>query len=320
MFEAAMGIPLTPEKLAAFKVKDAQSAGMGVDAAGNIFIKPRISERMGLGGLVSGGGSANNGAMGAPSIPYEQLDQPTGQGMDNPPAPPQTFSADNPVDSPVKQAPNPYRNPWDVEYEKQMRDAAGNVPLQQKIREAYSKSKLSMSESEGKNAMYADRMITAEKVLTDPNKIKASVNWWELTKDAINPFGNNPFNSEDYKSYKQAKLDAASARLRQESGASIAPSEYANDAAQLYPQLGEGPDVIAQKERNREAIRNGLMRAAGPAYQPPSPVVKDTPNLTKAEIEKSILNAQQAVKRGKRKAAVRQVLIDAGIDPKRAGL
>lgn len=44
------------------------------------------------------------------------------------------------------------------------------------------------------------------------------------------------------------------------------------------------------------------------------------PEMNRSEIEKNILAAQQAVKKGKDPDAVRKLLIEAGIDPKRAGL
>lgn len=265
-WKAAQGVELTPQEQAAAQFLDAKSGGIMFDpATGAVTQKPRLSQRINIGGGNTGTPTMGMGQPMPQYAPAEQMTEDMSYSMPDAPQIPESRGENA-----------GYQNPWDVEYKRQLAEAGGNPKLIQNVKEAYAKSKLSMSDTEAKNALYADRMILSEPILTDPQKIKASTNWWELTKDAVNPFGSNIFNSEDYKSYKQAKLDAASARLRQESGAVIADSEYANDAKQLYPQLNEGPEVIAQKARNREAIRNGLMRAAGPAYQPPNPVKPST--------------------------------------------
>lgn len=68
---------------------------------------------------------------------------------------------------------------------------------------------------------------------------------------------------------EQAKRDFINAKLRPESGASIADPEYANVDKQYFPQWGDTREVIAQKRRNREAAIFGTSRAAGQNYEQP---------------------------------------------------
>lgn len=80
------------------------------------------------------------------------------------------------------------------------------------------------------------------------------------------PFGNFLRTSEGQR-YDQAKRDFINAILRQESGAVIGESEFANAEKQYFPQPGDTPDVIAQKRQNREAAIAGLKVASGPGAE-----------------------------------------------------
>lgn len=63
----------------------------------------------------------------------------------------------------------------------------------------------------------------------------------------------------------QAQRDFVNAILRQESGASISPSEFDNARKQYFPQPGDSQDVIAQKSANRQTAVMGFKNAAGKA-------------------------------------------------------
>ena len=80
------------------------------------------------------------------------------------------------------------------------------------------------------------------------------------------PFGNFLRTSEGQR-YDQAKRDFINAILRQESGAVIGESEFANAEKQYFPQPGDTPEVIAQKRQNREAAIAGLKVASGPGAE-----------------------------------------------------
>ncbi len=69
--------------------------------------------------------------------------------------------------------------------------------------------------------------------------------------------------SENYQKFDQAKRDFVNAILRRESGAVIADSEFANAEKQYFPVPGDGPEVIAQKRKNRENAIAGLRVGSG---------------------------------------------------------
>lgn len=57
----------------------------------------------------------------------------------------------------------------------------------------------------------------------------------------------------------QAKRDFMTATLRRESGASISPGEFETADKQYFPQVGDGPGVLAQKARNRQLAIQGVL-------------------------------------------------------------
>lgn len=62
--------------------------------------------------------------------------------------------------------------------------------------------------------------------------------------------------SAEQQQVDQARRNFITANLRKESGASIAPAEFANEEKKYFPQVGDAPAVIKQKRDARElAIR-----------------------------------------------------------------
>jgi len=274
LYKAAMGLPLTPEETAAAKLADAKSGGVMFDpATGAITQKPTIAGKLGL----------NLGGMPAAQVAGMKVSEPSYDNVFG------DYNAEEQVPT--------VDNEWDAEFQDQLQQAQGNPKLEQKIRSDFAKAKYSMNESQSKNATYADRLALAEPILTNPDKVKAYSSFGQKALDFVNPFGAQ-LNSSDYQSYKQAQLDAASARLRQESGAVIGESEYKYDKEQLYPQVGDSPEVIEQKRLNRETIKKGLARAAGPAYKLPvvaeaSKTIRSIPTAAAQELLNDPSGAQE---------------------------
>ncbi len=78
-----------------------------------------------------------------------------------------------------------------------------------------------------------------------------------------------PFNilqSGEQQQYRQAQRAFTEARLRKESGAAIPTAEYENDAKTYFVQPGDDPATIAQKQKARQVVLDGLKFAAGKAY------------------------------------------------------
>lgn len=131
-----------------------------------------------------------------------------------------------------------------------------------------------MNEAQSKDALYATRMLQAEKILREPDVVGAATKSVERMRGAIGEKG--PFGlargvmTESYQKFDQAQRDFINATLRRESGAVISESEFDNARKQYFPQPSDPPAIIAQKQANRmEAIR-GIGMGAGKAYRPPA--------------------------------------------------
>lgn len=66
--------------------------------------------------------------------------------------------------------------------------------------------------------------------------------------------------------YEQAQRNFVNAVLRRESGAAISDAEFENARQQYFAQPGDGPEVLAQKQANRQTTYEGLVQSAGGAY------------------------------------------------------
>ena len=58
----------------------------------------------------------------------------------------------------------------------------------------------------------------------------------------------------------------SAANLRKESGAAIAPSEYAGSLEQYFPRAGDTPDIIEQKSALRESVTRGMINSSAGAF------------------------------------------------------
>lgn len=73
----------------------------------------------------------------------------------------------------------------------------------------------------------------------------------------------NIFKGEDRQKFEQARDNFITAVLRRESGAAIAPSEYAMAYSTYMPAPGDSAAVLAQKKSTRDLIQQGLRQEAG---------------------------------------------------------
>jgi hypothetical protein len=142
-----------------------------------------------------------------------------------------------------------------------------------------------LTESQGKSTAYGMRMAEANKILTDLEKkgvtdtgvLRSAIGGTvgvipligdklqEATNALINPlptFLGGP--SAQQQQVDQARRNFITAVLRQESGASISPSEFANEEKKYFPQTGDTPQVIAQKQAARELAIKAMNIQAGP--------------------------------------------------------
>lgn len=122
------------------------------------------------------------------------------------------------------------------------------------------------TEGQANAALYARRMAESDKILNDPKLTEAMMSRKNIAMGAVPSFGNSMVPKE-YQLADQAKRDFVNATLRRESGAAISQSEFDNANKQYFPQPGDGPDVIAQKAKNRRTSIEGIANAAAPSFR-----------------------------------------------------
>lgn len=124
------------------------------------------------------------------------------------------------------------------------------------------------TDEQTKSSLYATRMFQAERILRDPKVTGAATSLTQRGLGAV-PVAGNFMVSESYQHFDQAQRDFLNAVLRRESGAVISESEFNNGRKQYFPQPGDSPAQLAQKQRNRMEAIKGVATGAGPNYQPP---------------------------------------------------
>jgi hypothetical protein len=81
----------------------------------------------------------------------------------------------------------------------------------------------------------------------------------------------NSYLSPEAKRYFQALQDFSRAKLRKESGAVIGKDEIAGDLATYFPLPGDDDATKQQKQSARNTALQGMISAAGPAWQMAQP-------------------------------------------------
>lgn len=129
------------------------------------------------------------------------------------------------------------------------------------------------TEGQGKDITFAARMLASNREfeqLAKQGVVMGSLG--NRVADTIPLVGGavrmatNAFASPEQQRVEQAQRDFINAVLRDESGATIQPAEFANAQQQYFPQPNDSPDVIARKAASRQAAIEGMMTAAGPMY------------------------------------------------------
>jgi hypothetical protein len=268
--KAAQGLELTPQELAAAKFLDAKSGGIQFDpVTGSVVQKPRISDKIGLGGM--GGMAGGNQKLGG-GDDYATLDaELAALGT-----PQMGAGSKNPMALPAGGLPE--ADQWEQVYQAQMQAAAGNPKLQQQITSDYMKSRLAPNESEAKAAGFADRINSA-----NPNidaYAEASTNPVDEFLSKIPVVGNYMVDKE-YQMGDQARRDFVNAQLRRESGAVISDAEFANAEKQYLPARGDSPETLKQKAAARKIALQNMQFSAGPSYKAPKEAPKAAGNTVK---------------------------------------
>lgn len=118
-------------------------------------------------------------------------------------------------------------------------------------------------------ALFSARMEEANKVIANPEIAKFGMGIPGVMNKANSmfPIIGNSFLDPQYQQLDQAKRDFVNAVLRRESGAAISNGEFGNAEKQYFPQVGDSPEVMAQKAKNRSTAIQGIYDAAAPQYR-----------------------------------------------------
>lgn len=125
------------------------------------------------------------------------------------------------------------------------------------------------TEGEANASLYARRMFNSERILRENEKAGTEIGQYAIANAPFVPsVARNMLHSEGYQKYDQAKRDFINATLRRESGAVISNEEFANANKQYFPQPGDTPETLKQKQRNRQEAMSGIAGAAGKNFRP----------------------------------------------------
>lgn len=134
-----------------------------------------------------------------------------------------------------------------------------------------------LNDTQAKANLFGTRMQEAEKILQELSAegvnrgglVKGVAESIPVIGGALGSLVNADFTgmvrpTPQQQRFEQAKRDFINAVLRRESGAAIAPSEFDSADKQYFAQVGDSPEVIAQKAANRRRATE-LMLAEVPA-------------------------------------------------------
>lgn len=124
-----------------------------------------------------------------------------------------------------------------------------------------------LNDSQSKALLFASRGQAANKILEElsakgvnrPSVTKEVLDAVPVIGGALGAAANATVVSPEQQQVDQAQRDFINATLRRESGAAISPSEFDNARKQYFVQIGDSPEVIAQKKQNRELAMRGIL-------------------------------------------------------------
>lgn len=112
-----------------------------------------------------------------------------------------------------------------------------------------------LTEQQANARIFANRMETNEKTLVG---IEAQGFNPSALGSTVQKFIPNRFRSDQFQAYNAAKQNWIAAALRKESGAAISQSEYKNADLQYFPQDGDSPEVVKQKQALRQQVTHDM--------------------------------------------------------------
>ena len=116
------------------------------------------------------------------------------------------------------------------------------------------------------DAGFAQRMLYAEGLVRDVLVGGYEPNVTDAATDDIGTWIGSSLQSPQGQRFYQASRNFIAAVLRKESGAAISDGEYTNGLKQYFPRVGDGPEVLKQKEALRESAIKGMVNVSGDAF------------------------------------------------------
>ena len=170
-----------------------------------------------------------------------------------------------------------------------------------------------LTESQSNATAYGMRMLESQKLLTDlenkdvvsGGRIKGAVQG-TLTSlvpylgenlaqgagaimNTLPTFAGGP--SEEQQMYQQAKTNFITAVLRKESGAAIGQNEFNTEEKKYFPQAGDTPAVLKQKQKSRDLAIEAMKIQAGPGAKNIKPSAEsNTPSATPSVVPNASAN------------------------------
>lgn len=155
-----------------------------------------------------------------------------------------------------------------------------------------------LNEGQSKDLLFSNRMTESNNILNElasrgvnrSSDIQRAAERVPLIGGALSAAANAVVASPDQQRVDQAKRDFINATLRKESGAAIAQSEFDNAERQYFPQIGDSPEVIVQKARNREQAISGVQASIPSRYrsQNPEAIRQSTPAGQQRQAQKTV--------------------------------
>ena len=136
------------------------------------------------------------------------------------------------------------------------------------------------TEAEQKAAGFSQRMELSNQLISElEGKIAAkgqdpNIMFPTATSQAfgaiplVGDYARTKVTSTEQQQYRQAQENWVRANLRKESGAVIGADEMRDEIRNYFPQPGELPESIAQKQLARQVTQNAMKTAAGTSYTP----------------------------------------------------
>lgn len=135
-----------------------------------------------------------------------------------------------------------------------------------------------LTETQTKDASYAERMLRAEAGLREvvPTDKQGKFLKYDPTSNIYKFLPDwNVTNSSEWQQYSRNAREGIAAILRKDTGAAVTKEEWDWYFPMYYPQPGDSADVVADKQRARISVARGLRAASGPAFEQMFPKFND---------------------------------------------